>query len=85
MINKLREAAEEFVRDYENGDLGDWKHYARAFRSALAKPMALIYQISMIKGSTEGAWIDVDVGEWRSAATYPEHYRRRVVAEVSHD
>jgi hypothetical protein len=32
----LRTAAQQFVSDYENGDLGDLKHYARALRAALA-------------------------------------------------
>jgi hypothetical protein len=36
MTDKLREAAQEFVRDYENGEMGDLKHYARAMRAALA-------------------------------------------------
>ena len=34
-MNDLRTAAQEFVTDYENGDLGDLKHYARALRAAL--------------------------------------------------
>ena len=37
MTDRLREAATEFVRDYENGDMGDLKHYARALRAALAE------------------------------------------------
>ncbi len=36
-MNTLREAAQQFVSDYENGDLGDLKHYARAIRAALAQ------------------------------------------------
>ena len=39
MTDRLREAATEFVRDYENGDMGDLKHYARALRAALAEPV----------------------------------------------
>jgi hypothetical protein len=34
-MTTLREAAQQFVADYENGDLGDLKHYARALRAAL--------------------------------------------------
>jgi len=34
-MTTLREAAQQFVTDYENGDLGDLKHYARALRAAL--------------------------------------------------
>lgn len=37
MSKALREAANEFVRDYDEGDLGDLKHYARALRAALAE------------------------------------------------
>jgi hypothetical protein len=36
-MTTLREAAQQFVTDYENGDLGDLKHYARALRAALAE------------------------------------------------
>lgn len=36
----LREAAQQFVQDYENGDLGDLKHYARSMRAALAEQAA---------------------------------------------
>jgi biotin operon repressor len=36
-MTTLREAAQQFVTDYENGDLGDMKHYARALRAALAQ------------------------------------------------
>ena len=36
-MNDLRAAAQQFVTDYENGDLGDLKHYARALRAALAQ------------------------------------------------
>ena len=36
-MNDLRTAAQQFVTDYENGDLGDLKHYARALRTALAQ------------------------------------------------
>jgi hypothetical protein len=36
-VEALRAAQQEFVRDYENGDMGDLKHYARAMRAALAK------------------------------------------------
>lgn len=36
-MTTLREAAQQFVSDYENGDLGDLKHYARAIRAALAQ------------------------------------------------
>ncbi len=36
-MTTLREAAQQFVADYENGDLGDLKHYARALRAALAQ------------------------------------------------
>lgn len=36
-MTTLREAAQEFIADYENGDLGDLKHYARALRAALAQ------------------------------------------------
>ena len=31
----LRAPTAEFVRDYENGDMSDLKHYARAMRAAL--------------------------------------------------
>jgi hypothetical protein len=37
-MTDLKKAAQEFVTDYENGDLGDLKHYARAFRAALEQP-----------------------------------------------
>jgi hypothetical protein len=37
-MTTLREAAQQFVTDYENGDLGDLKHYARALRAALEQP-----------------------------------------------
>ncbi len=37
-MTTLRAAVQEFVADYENGDLGDLKHYARALRAALAQP-----------------------------------------------
>lgn len=36
-MNTLRDAAQQFVSDYENGDLGDLKHYARALRAVLAQ------------------------------------------------
>jgi hypothetical protein len=36
-MTTLRDAAQQFVSDYENGDLGDLKHYARAIRAALAQ------------------------------------------------
>ena len=36
-MSTLHEAAQEFIADYENGDLGDLKHYARALRAALAQ------------------------------------------------
>ncbi len=36
-MTDLRETAQQFVSDYENGDLGDLKHYARALRAALAQ------------------------------------------------
>ncbi|MBI5270646.1 MAG: hypothetical protein HY856_13325 [Burkholderiales bacterium] len=36
----LREAAQQFVQDYENGDLGDLKHYARSMRAELAEQAA---------------------------------------------
>ena len=36
-MTTLRDAAQQFVADYENGDLGDLKHYARALRDALAQ------------------------------------------------
>jgi hypothetical protein len=36
-MTDLRTAAQQFVTDYENGDLGDLKHYARALRTALAQ------------------------------------------------
>jgi hypothetical protein len=39
-MSTLREAAQQFVADYENGDLGDLKHYARALRAALAQQEA---------------------------------------------
>jgi hypothetical protein len=39
-MTTLREAAQQFVTDYENGDLGDLKHYARALRAALEQPYA---------------------------------------------
>jgi hypothetical protein len=34
-MTDLKQAAQQFVTDYENGDLGDLKHYARALRAAL--------------------------------------------------
>jgi hypothetical protein len=34
-MTDLKKAAQQFVTDYENGDLGDLKHYARALRAAL--------------------------------------------------
>jgi hypothetical protein len=34
-MSTLREAAQEFVDDYENGDMSALKHYARALRAAL--------------------------------------------------
>ncbi len=37
-MTDLRTAAQQFVTDYENGDLGDLKHYARALRKALEQP-----------------------------------------------
>jgi hypothetical protein len=37
-MTDLRTAAQQFVTDYENGDLGDLKHYARALRAALEQP-----------------------------------------------
>jgi hypothetical protein len=37
-MSDLRAAAQQFVTDYENGDLGDLKHYARALRAALEQP-----------------------------------------------
>ena len=37
-MSDLRDAAQQFVTDYENGDLGDLKHYARALRAALEQP-----------------------------------------------
>jgi hypothetical protein len=37
-MSDLRYAAQQFVTDYENGDLGDLKHYARALRAALEQP-----------------------------------------------
>ena len=36
-MSTLREAAQEFVDDYENGDMRALKHYARALRAALAQ------------------------------------------------
>ncbi len=39
-VEALRAAAQTFVQDYENGDMGDLKHYARAMRAALAKEKA---------------------------------------------
>jgi hypothetical protein len=36
-MSDLKKAAQQFVADYENGDLGDLKHYARALRAALAQ------------------------------------------------
>ena len=33
-VERLRAAVAEFVDDYENGDMGDLKHYARAMRAA---------------------------------------------------
>jgi len=34
-VEALRVAGQTFVQDYENGDMGDLKHYARAMRAAL--------------------------------------------------
>jgi hypothetical protein len=50
-MTTLREAAQQFVADYENGDLGDMKHYARALRAALAQeeqePVAWVDEASI--------------------------------------
>lgn len=53
-------------------------------RAALAKPVIEVYQLSMAESGSAGAWIDVDIDAWQSAAAYPE-YKRRVVVEVHHD
>jgi hypothetical protein len=34
-VEALREAAQEFIRDYIDGDMGDIKSYVRGFRAAL--------------------------------------------------
>jgi hypothetical protein len=50
-MTDLRETAQQFVSDYENGDLGDLKHYARALRAALAQqeqePVAWVDEASI--------------------------------------
>ena len=37
-VEVLREAAQEFIRDYIEGDMGDIKSYVRAFSAALRPP-----------------------------------------------
>jgi len=58
-MSDLREAAQQFVSDYENGDLGDLKHYARAIRAALAQPNE-DYERGFVDGMSEQAKRSVD-------------------------
>ncbi len=37
-VERLREAAQEFIRDYIDGDMGDIKSYVKTFRAALQEP-----------------------------------------------
>lgn len=38
LVERLREAAQEFIRDYIDGDMGDIKSYVKTFRAALQEP-----------------------------------------------
>ncbi len=37
-VERLRETAQEFIRDYIDGDMGDIKSYVKTFRAALQEP-----------------------------------------------
>ena len=43
--------------------------------------MKIIYQISMVSGSTSTAWIDVTKQQYQDAGLYPEYARRTVIRE----
>jgi hypothetical protein len=80
-MTALREAAQQFVADYENGDLGDMKHYARALRAALAQeeqePVAGAWRDpatdDIVSVARRAAWeTDYGLGGKGRAATYTE-------------
>jgi hypothetical protein len=55
-MTTLREAAQQFVADYENGDLGDLKHYARALRAALEQPEQEQHTTVHMSHCNQGEW-----------------------------
>jgi hypothetical protein len=61
-MTDLRETAQQFVSDYENGDLGDLKHYARALRAALAQqeqePVAWSPSLTYPNYEKERVWLN---------------------------
>ena len=78
-MTDLRETAQQFVSDYENGDLGDLKHYARALRAALAQeeqePGAWRDPATddIVSVARRAAWeTDYGLGGKGRAATYTE-------------
>jgi hypothetical protein len=73
-MTDLRTAAQQFVTDYENGDLGDLKHYARALRAALEQPE---------QEQEPVAWMDPNSGEVCRAHWLESHAPERDVDRFS--
>ena len=71
-MTTLRQAAQQFVSDYENGDLGDLKHYARAIRAALAQQEPTVrFKCTVVdnqhpSGVPFEQWVNAPRREWRS-------------------
>ncbi len=87
-MSDLKKAAQQFVADYENGDLGDLKHYARSLRSALAQQEHVIRGLHSITTAHDGMqllyriherpdWIAPEAGrehhkDWHQLLTHPD-------------
>jgi hypothetical protein len=58
-MNPLRQAAQEFVSDYDCGGCGHFQYYAERFRTALMYP-GTDYEQGFIDGMSEQARRSVD-------------------------
>ena len=84
-MTDLRAAAQQFVSDYENGDLGDLKHYARALRAALAQQEPrnqcgeTCERAKLCAVCARGlAQQEQEPVAWSPALTYPNYEKERV-------
>ena len=83
-MSTLREAAQQFVADYENGDLGDLKHYARALRAALAQQTQTRCDIAedgvceVIDCCRNPTQEEQEPVAWSPSLTYPNYEKERV-------